>query len=73
MNFKKNKGKLQKAINIFWNILLYFFIILFILWLLESILALIFMIIKTNNGYCSPFMLKVIEIENEALKMWANS
>lgn len=47
--------------------------VLIILALLSSILAVIFMIIRANNGHLSPWMLKIIEIEKQALRLWVNS
>lgn len=68
----KNNYVIKKIAKIIKYICLIFFVTLFFLSLITSILALIFMIIKNNGGYCNPFMLKVIEIEEHALKMWEN-
>lgn len=67
------KSKLIKIWKITEKVLLIIFAILFALTILQSILAAIFMIISMNNGYLSPWMLKIIEIEKQALRMWANS
>lgn len=48
-------------------------LILLIFAILFGLLAMIFMIIRATTGHCTPWMLKMIEIEKQALRRWANS
>ncbi len=77
MFLNKSFKLIKKVCDAILNLLSVILIILFVLILILEITTLIFMIIRNTTGYCTPFMLQVIEktvaASREGAIMWANS